>query len=151
MRALVLGLALILSAGSATNAKQRHALSSYSCGTKPQAQQAACYANANTSYVVDSQQEMIDAQNARDDFQRAEAANQQIAARCERVAGLLMRCQFITPSAFTHNRDSCAMALGGRWQAGYPVTVCVEQAGDCAQVDWCLSQQQAPVPVQTAH
>lgn len=150
MRVLLLLAALLLSAGSGHDAKTRYAGSSAACGmVRDPVQQQACYQRAGVSYAVESQQEMVAQQNAREDFQRAEATNRQIAARCDRVAGALMRCQFITPAGFVQNRDSCALALGGRWQAGYPVTICVEQAGDCAQVDWCL-QQQTPAPSQTA-
>lgn len=147
MRALVLVVAVVLCAGSAKNAQQRHALNTYSCGSRPAAQQANCYATANTTYAVESQQEMVDQQNARDDAQRAAAANQVIGQRCDRVAGIMMNCRIGTPADFDRSRTACTSALGGQWPAGYSTTVCVEQAGSCDQVTWCLQQAAAPATV----
>jgi len=140
MRALVLVVAMLLSAGSAKNAQQRHAVRSWACNsstTMSAMQKQNCMSTANTQYAVESQRELVDEQNARADQQQAAWANQQNVARCDRVAGIFMRCQMVTPAQFNQARDYCVVTLSGGAPADYGKTICIEQSADCAGVDWC--------------
>jgi hypothetical protein len=144
MRALFLVVAVLLSAGSAHSAKQRYAVRSYACNsstTMSPMQRQNCLNSANTEYAVESQQEMIEQQNAY-------VADQQLTGRCERVAGIFIRCALVTPAEAATTRDSCVGALQGRTPpVNYGIVICAEQAATCDEVSACF--QQPPTPRST--
>lgn len=145
MRVLVLVVAVICCAGSAHNARGRHALRSGSCGMIiDPVQKQTCFNNANVEYAVESQQEMVDEQNARADQQAA--AQQQQAAydsslrRCEAIVRAMMTCQMLLPTDAVASRNYCLSTLAPTASAhGYGQTLCYEQATTCDQMKWCLS------------
>lgn len=146
LRLVVLVVAMLLSAGSAKNAKQRYAVRNFSCGssTMSPAQQQACYNRANTQYAVESQGELVAQQNAIEDQraaqQQALANNAAMGQRCDAVTRNLMSCQMVTPTDAVASRDYCMYSLGPTAPPrAYGLILCYEQARDCDGLKWCLA------------
>jgi hypothetical protein len=133
MRALVLLVAVMLSAGSAKNASGRYSQRSALCGND-----SACQHQATARYAVESQQQMLDQQRTLDAQQRQEEGLAQLTGRCERIAQRLLICQVIAPADTVTTRDYCVFALGGSAPAEtYGMALCYEAAADCDGVRWC--------------
>jgi hypothetical protein len=141
MRVLVLVVAVVCSAGSAQNAQGRHAIRSGSCGMIiDPIQKQTCFNNANVSYAVESQREMVDEQNQQAAAEQERAAYDSKVRRCESVVRAMMSCEMVLPMDAASSRDYCVSTLGPAGTAhGYGQTLCYEQATTCDQMKWCLS------------
>lgn len=145
MRALVLAVAVVLSLGSAHDAKTRHGVRSASCGTiQDPAEKQICFNNANTHYLVESNQELAGQQQLAaagpTPMEQQMAADQQVVDRCEHVVAKQMECDIVMPSDAAGARDYCLYTMRpAAPRAGYGRTVCMENATTCERMNWCLA------------
>jgi len=150
MRLLVLVVAVVFSAGSLHSgasggggaASRSYAIRNVSCNyARDAAAKQACLSEAGTRYAVDSQRELVDEQNARQDQMIAqanqEAAAQQNGRRCESIARTLLTCQLITPSFTPQAVANCRWILNAPTGHSYGQVLCYEAAADCDGMRWC--------------
>jgi len=143
MRVLILVLASVLSLGSAHDAKSAYAIRSAGCGTMvdPIAKQT-CFNNANTSYAVESAQEMqqraVDQQAAEWQRQRDYATSAEVQRRCERITAALLTCAVIPTDYAGTAQQGCMSRIGNYADPWYGKLLCAENATSCDAVRLCV-------------